>query len=130
MIPDNKLFLNEKQFPGARGSAVNSSSMMASAGKSNGNDWYDYESLITVDTAAVKVLVYPNPFQEKIFVQFYKDVGPQPVFLYDFSGRAVSHTVLEAYDSEAELDYSNANLVSGVYFLTIGKYKFKLFKRD
>jgi predicted peptidase len=126
MFPDNKLFLPDG------GASANSS--MASAAPSSAyrtradSDWYDYyKDQIAYDTTEVTILAYPNPFQERLYISFLREMGVQPVALYSLStGELLTHKWVDTAETLTMLELNDAPV--GLYVLQVGNSRFRILK--
>lgn len=65
-----------------------------------------------------KINIYPNPINNKLFIEVNKDFSVEQIDVYDISGRKlISKTFNESQSRLIELDFSSFS--NGIYFLTI-----------
>ncbi len=75
-----------------------------------------------------KVLVYPNPFTDRLTIKFDETAGQLlQVNILDSSGLTVYKGTYSVKDELLQLDLSE--LKSGLYFMVIGNYTYKVFKK-
>ncbi len=69
---------------------------------------------------AGRMLIFPNPAQERITVQFERAVEKDtPVRIFDLQSRMISNTLIEENESEVSIELSG--FTPGVYILKIGE---------
>lgn len=82
-----------------------------------------------MEPEAVPALAYPNPFQQRVFITLPEKEGTQwPVALYDHSGRLVRSMSVAGGTDGLEIDLSGVQ--DGLYILSVGRYQFRIIKRN
>lgn len=67
------------------------------------------------DASNGQISVYPNPAQEKVFIQLRDNMAPSSLVVYDLEGKQLFHQVLS--ETPTELDVSHLN--PGTYIFSI-----------
>jgi len=77
------------------------------------------------EEARLEIRLYPNPTQNGELTIEMKEMGSYTVRIFDLHGRKIDHFTFEAIDYQ----YTNNNLVDGIYMLEIQDIEKVIFKR-
>lgn len=76
-----------------------------------------------------KLMAYPNPFSDRLFLELPADVAPgQPILLYNHSGQLIKEAGFSGRESRFSVDLPD--LPDGYYILHLGNYSLRVIKRN
>ncbi len=114
----NLELITKKNFPSISGIEISSISGII-GNKIIHNNITNTSTLLKIDGSTNTINVYPNPFNNKLNIEF-EDAGTENIVfqLFDLSGRKlIENTVNFQGQNNTELDFSDKNLTAGVYFI-------------